>query len=363
MRAIGIHIFAGSFTLGIQQAGWDIAAVYENLGLGLDTARANFKFPIIYPKDQWTKHIQRGVTLAYANPPCSAFSRMGLNRGTSDPINICMLECSSLASSHNVDIFIMESVPGLYWHGQPILAKLKKDFDGYQYTHLFSDSAIHGSPQIRPRYHFIASRYDFQLADIYDGVPTIKDAIWDLRLIPEGKMNAHRPAKVSGQLESLIEYIPPGITASEIWRRAPELRDNEFGQPFGPTRRAAWDAPGPTITGGPTIIHPDFNRFITVREAARIFGYPDDYQFIGNTGNQYAQIGKAVTVQTGRFLGLCARKTMVGETSPKQAEKIIDLTPYSDDARRIQKLVWYGSTDRGAKRKLMEEYFGQVQKS
>lgn len=360
MKAIGIHIFAGSFTLGVIQAGWDVVAAYENLGLGLETARQNFKFPIIYPKEKWTSNIQKGVTLAYANPPCSAFSRMGLNRGVSDPINSCMLECSFLASRHNVDIFIMESVPGLYSSGQPILDKLKKDFPGYQFTHLFSDSVIHGSPQIRPRYHFIASRYDFQLGDIHAEVPTIKDAIWDLRLIPEGQINGHSSATVSGQLEALIEFIPPGITASEIWRRGSDLRNQNYGQPFGPTRRAAWNAPGPTITGGPTIIHPDENRFITVREAARIFGYPDEFLFAGKVGNQYAQIGKAVTVQMGRFLGECARRTMAREANPKQSEKFIDLIPYSDEAKRVQKLVWYGSERRGAKAKLMEEYFGQV---
>lgn len=359
MKAAGVHIFAGSFTLGIIQSGWEVVAVYENLGLGLETARKNFSFPIIYPKEKWHEYQPKNISLVYGNPPCSAFSRMGLNRGVSDPINSCMVECADLASFLDTDIFIMESVPGLWSAGQEIISKLNKIFNNFQHIYLFSDSVLHGSPQIRPRFHYIASRFDFKLASFNpEIVPTIRDAIWDLRLIPEGEFPNHASAKISGQLDNIIEFIPPGITAADIWRSCESIRDERYGQPFGPTRRGAWDAPGPTITGGPTIIHPDYRRFITVREAARIFGYPDNYTFEGNTTNGYAQIGKAVTVQMGKFLGRCARETMIAEEEPTQKEKFIDLIPYTEAAKTLQKMVWYNSTVRGAKRKMLEEYFG-----
>ena len=359
-RATGVHIFAGSFTVGIEQAGFDVVALYENLGLGVETARQNFNCPILFPKEQWHNYLPKNISLVYGNPPCSAFSRMGLNRGTSDPINNCMYECANLAMSLNPDIFIMESVPGLYTHGQKILDDFDRMFSDYQHTYLFSDSVLHGSPQVRPRFHYIASKFDFKLAKFNpDIVPTIRDAIWDLRLIPEGPNN-HVSARISGQLESLIENIPNGITAADIWRIAPHLRDPNFGQPFGPTRRAAWDAPGSTITGGPTIIHPDFDRFITVRESARIFGYPDTFTFTGNVANQYAQIGKAVTVYMGNFLGRCARKTLQAEERITSKNKFIDLLPYTEKAKDYQKLAWYGRIERGSKLKMLENYFGQV---
>jgi len=359
VRAVGVHIFAGSFTVGIQRAGFDVVAAYEDLGLGLQTARENFDFPIIYPKEKWSSHVPKNISLVYANPPCSAFSRMGLNRGSSDPINTCMFECAELAIRLDPTIFIMESVPGLWTHGQDIIQKLNSRFVDYQHTYLFSDSVLHGSPQIRPRFHYIASKYDFQIAKFNPyPVPTIRDAIWNLRLTPQSEELNHVSTKVSGQLESLIEHIPPGITASEIWRSFPNFRDSYYGQPFGPTRRGAWDGPGPTITGGPTIIHPEYDRFITIREAARIFGYPDSFHFLGNISNQYAQIGKAVTCFMGEFLGRSARRTIASETEPTQREQFIDLLPYTEEAVKVQKLAWYGSQERGTKRKLLENYIG-----
>jgi DNA (cytosine-5)-methyltransferase 1 len=266
-----------------------------------------------------------------------------------------MFECADLANSLDCDIFIMESVIGLWSKGQDIISRLKIYFSGYQFTYLFSDSVIHGSPQIRPRFHFIASRYDFKIARFNPlPVPMIKDAIWDLRLIPEGEMPNHESARVSGQLESLIEAIPCGIRAREIWEMFPDLRDNEYGQPFGPTRRAGWNSPGPTITGGPTIIHPDYDRWLTPREEARIFGYPDLFEFHGRIGNQYAQIGKAVTCFMGEYLGRCARLTLQREQPITRGEKFIDLIPYNERAKILQRTEFFGLN----KKEKMENYVG-----
>jgi len=358
LTAVGVHIFAGSFIIGIQRAGFEVKAMYENLGLGLETARHNFSFPIIYPKNKWGSYLPKNINLVVANPPCSAFSVMGANRGSHDPINNCMYECADIAMALDTDIFIMESVPGLWNKGQDILADLDSIFHEYQHTYLFSDSVLHGSPQIRPRFHYIASKYDFKLAKFNPmPVPTIKDAIWDLQFIAEGEFLNHDKTKFTGQVASIAKYIPPGFTASEIWRRLPSARDNLYGQPFGPTRRASWRSPGPTITGGPTIIHPSFDRFLTVREEARIFGYGDEFEFIGNVGNQYAQAGKAVTCFMGEWLGASARRTLQRESNPRRGKQFIDLRPYAEYAKNLRIMDWFGSLDRTEKRKLIEENF------
>ena len=64
--------------------------------------------------------------------------------------------------------------------------------------------------------------------------------------------------------------------------------------------RMGWDSPSPTITGGCVMIskgrygHPEQDRAITLREAARLQTFPDDYQFTGTVGSIAKQIGNAV---------------------------------------------------------------------
>jgi DNA (cytosine-5)-methyltransferase 1 len=66
----------------------------------------------------------------------------------------------------------------------------------------------------------------------------------------------------------------------------------------GKYRRLAWDRPSLTVDtrfGDPKyFLHPDEHRGFTVREAARIQGFPDDYLFNGNEKESYRAIGNAV---------------------------------------------------------------------
>ena len=61
-----------------------------------------------------------------------------------------------------------------------------------------------------------------------------------------------------------------------------------------------WDDVAPTLTTGCTDItrgrfaHPEQNRGITLREAARLQSFPDSYMFLGNAGQIATQIGNAV---------------------------------------------------------------------
>lgn len=75
----------------------------------------------------------------------------------------------------------------------------------------------------------------------------------------------------------------------------------------GKYRRLCWDQPSPTVHtkfGDPHyFLHPDEDRGLTVREAARIQGFPDDFCFHGSLREQYRQVGNAVPPPVARWIG------------------------------------------------------------
>ncbi|MGO4734286.1 DNA cytosine methyltransferase [Paenibacillus sp. 2KB_22] len=100
---------------------------------------------------------------------------------------------------------------------------------------------------------------------------------------------------------SLIEntYTRPERTQNSIYLRL------EYGKPSGTVtnvRKSMW-------------IHPTIPRAISIREAARLQSFPDDYVFVGTKDSQYQQVGNAVPPFMGRaiaaklaeMLDLCSR--------------------------------------------------------
>lgn len=83
----------------------------------------------------------------------------------------------------------------------------------------------------------------------------------------------------------------------------------------GKFRRLRWDAPSPTVDtrfGSPRyFLHPDENRGLTVREAARIQGFPDNYEFMGNESSQYRLVGNAVPPALSEEIGKVVREFLV----------------------------------------------------
>lgn len=74
-------------------------------------------------------------------------------------------------------------------------------------------------------------------------------------------------------------------------------------------RNLEWDKPSPTVVAhlqkdGFMFIHPDADqaRFITIREAANLMTFPNDYEFLGNKAYCYKMIGNAVPVNFAKAI-------------------------------------------------------------
>lgn len=79
----------------------------------------------------------------------------------------------------------------------------------------------------------------------------------------------------------------------------------------GKYRRLSWEHPAPTVDtrfGEPRyFLHPDEHRGLSVREAARIQGFPDSFRFLGSRESQYRMVGNAVPPPLAKELALMVR--------------------------------------------------------
>ncbi|XP_074304516.1 DNA (cytosine-5)-methyltransferase CMT2-like isoform X2 [Silene latifolia] len=80
------------------------------------------------------------------------------------------------------------------------------------------------------------------------------------------------------------------------------------GKSLRPFARLWWDETVPTLLTRPdphcqAILHPEQDRVLTIREYARLQGFPDYYTFSGSVKERYCQVGNAVAVSVARALG------------------------------------------------------------
>ena len=71
-------------------------------------------------------------------------------------------------------------------------------------------------------------------------------------------------------------------------------------------QRLAANSPAPTVMGKSRFIHPYYDRLLTVREMARLQGFPDDHKFCGSINDQINQVGEAVPPPLAASITLAA---------------------------------------------------------
>jgi DNA (cytosine-5)-methyltransferase 1 len=208
---------------------------------------------------------------------------------------------------------------------------------GYHLNLGVLDAADYGAPQHRLRFVMIGSRdgdAPFLPTPTHgDSAPrqtpfrTVRDAIYDLRENPG-------PHSEYGEVMARFFKLVP---AGGNWRSLPkELQPEALGPSFeagggkcGFFRRLDWGLPAPTVTGrsnrkGSAICHPEGHRPLSVKECARLQGFPDDWVFAGSMSQQYMQIGNAVPVYLGAALGHTILKHK-SQVAPVQTEADVEL--------------------------------------
>lgn len=341
--AIDLFCGAGGLTYGLEQAGVRVA-----IGVDVDPhcaypfeANTNAKFVHQDVKKLGAHDIEKawgnaGTRILVGCAPCQAFSTYTQGgRGKHTQRWVLLKKFADLIEEAEPDIVSMENVTPL--EKTDIFRKFVRRLEKLEYNIEYStvDCREYGAAQMRRRLVLLASR----LGPISLKKPThknenswmtVRDAISHLPKIGAGEISSKDPLHRSASLTHLniqrIKASRPGGT----WRDWPEelvaeCHTKASGKTYpGVYGRMEWDKPSPTITGqcygfgNGRFGHPAQDRALSLREAAILQTFPEEYHFIcsdekfpGMT-NVGRMIGNAVPPLLGRVIGQSIIKHLQG---------------------------------------------------
>ena len=291
---------------------------------------------------------KENITGIIGGPPCQAYSTIGRSRNASkkskDKRIYLYKYYIRFLKKYKPTFFVFENVKGLLsfrdTNNELLFPKIQKEFEqaGYNLEFRVINAADFGVPQMRERIIIFGAK------KIYSRLPqtffknfeamkekslTVKEAFTGLPKLNAGQTNNMYTNKVSDiekkyyrknneiQLTQNISR-PNNANDLKIYKIVAEAKQKGINLRYDELKKELithkntrefldrykalpWDGPSHTIVAhiakdGNHYIHPDVtqNRSITVREAARIQGFPDDYFFENSRTAAYTQIGNAV---------------------------------------------------------------------
>lgn len=288
-------------------------------------------------------------------PPCQGFSMAGArirNEFIDDPRNYLFKHYFNVVKTVKPKVFLMENVKGIItMQDGKIFNEIMNIFqnadllDGKPY-HLYCTlvkAVEFGIPQKRERMIIIGTTienanieelWDLTIQDIKKEYPsyfdkvTVRDAIGNLpsttldgvvrnpKAITEYQkflsckdavLRNHTMTNHSKIAIDRMSKIKNGQNYTSLDEKINSVHSGAYG-------RLCWNEQAPTITtrfdtpAGGRFIHPDENRTLSPREAARIQSFPDDFVFYGNKTTICKTIGNAVPPKISYFLAKLVRK-------------------------------------------------------
>jgi DNA (cytosine-5)-methyltransferase 1 len=232
------------------------------------------------------------VDLLVAGPPCQGHSTANQNRRYFDYRNLLYLTVPAIAVAMRVPTIIIENVPGVTASQQGVVQDTWKILkaNGYHLTGGVIDASTLGWPQRRRRHFTIASKlrifgdFQSQIAELFGPPMPISTMLADL----EDHVNEDFMTEISQLTKENLARIN-FLHDNDIYD-LPDSERNLAARTSGTTYRSVygrmhWDKPAQTITTGfmtpgrGRYVHSTRRRTITPREAARLQGFPDTFQF------------------------------------------------------------------------------------
>lgn len=238
---------------------------------------------------------------------------------------------------------MVENVPGLKGKGSDVLDRFKLMLkkEGYEWDEKVLYAKDYGVPQNRRRYVLIASRLFKPVIPVatHGNKPellpycTVRQAIAKYPAIVAGEVHItvpnHRCANLSKLLLQRIKATPHNGGSRTDWPDNLVLKCHKsFNGHTDVYGRMKWDEPSPTLTvkcfslSNGRFGHPEQDRAISLREAAALQTFRDDYVFYGNVQEVGKQIGNAVPVLLAKVMGSYVLEEHEKQRSSEKARKI-----------------------------------------
>lgn len=341
MKIISLFSGCGGLDLGFEQAGFDIPVANEFDPTIYETFKVNHpKTHLIegdvrqINKEDIAPYTDGEVDGIIGGPPCQSWSEAGALRGIEDARGQLFFDYIRILKEFKPKFFLAENVSGMLAnrHNEAVQNIIKMfDEAGYNVTLDLVNAKNYGVAEERKRVFYIGFRKDLGIDFVFpkgsteddDKKLTLRDIIWDLQdtAVPSGPKNRHNPEAINNNEYFTGAYSPIFMSRNRV---------------------KSWDEQAYTVqaSGRQCQLHPQAPKMVkvgkndcrfvegkehlyrrmTIREVARVQGFPDDFEFIyTETNNAYKMIGNAVPVNLAYEIAVAIKKYLE-EKSNEQAK-------------------------------------------
>lgn len=370
-RAIGVTCGIGSMLVGARQAGFEVVGNVEWRKYYHQGGTFPNNFPGAFMKSSLdhltTDELERfmGADLALGHPECGNFSTLNnANRNSEqdllDPADIPLFV--DLIARLRPRFFVMDDLPKSFM-AYP-MSKYAEKLPEYDLFPEWVSNWGYGNVQKNRKRMFMIGSLKKEGFVFVPGEAehdlTVKDAIEDLGEPRVGSnypnhdphddtVDCFRALNLGGygnkvtwaQTAEYFRQLPTGSTLKYVRKDGSVVARIGF-------LKGHWDGPAHVLTGGNATVHAIRCNPYTIRERARIQGFPDDFVFYGTVlndrgewthdGNQHMvrQTGKAMPVQFCRYASQQVMAHVKGEPWTSSRSRLLPNNEHVDDAKK-----WY----------------------
>ncbi len=328
MKILSLFSGCGGLDLGFEKAGFEITIANEFDPTIWETFKINHPKTKLLEcdiKNVQEKDLPKDIDGIIGGPPCQSWSEAGAMRGINDSRGQLFFEYIRLLKIVRPKFFLAENVSGM------LSAKHKDAVDnfitlfkecGYDVSLTLVNAKDYGVAEERKRVFYIGFRKDLNIDfEFPEGSTkddslkvTLRDVIWDLKdnVVPAGNKNYHNPKAINNNEYFVGAYSPIFMSRNRV---------------------KSWDEQAFTVqaSGRQCQLHPQapkmvfisqnkrefvkdkesLYRRLSIREVARIQGFPDTFQFVYDyVDNAYKMIGNAVPVNLAYEIAIGIKKVL-----------------------------------------------------